>query len=53
VDPILRHWADHPPEDFPNSDAGTMGPAAADELLERAGRRWHAAAVNPQVSAGV
>lgn len=40
VDPLLRHWEEHPPRDFPNYAAGSMGPAAADELLERAGRRW-------------
>jgi glucose-6-phosphate 1-dehydrogenase len=40
VDPLLRQWAEQPPRDFPNYAAGTMGPVAADELLERAGRRW-------------
>lgn len=44
VDPLLRQWEEHPPRDFPNYAAGTMGPAAADELLERAGRRWRSAA---------
>jgi glucose-6-phosphate 1-dehydrogenase len=53
VDPLLRHWAEHPPSDFPNYDAGSMGPAAADELLERAGRRWHTTAVNREASARV
>ena len=40
VDPIIDSWADSPPPDFPNYDAGTWGPAAADELLARDGRRW-------------
>jgi glucose-6-phosphate 1-dehydrogenase len=40
VDPLLRYWQEHPAPDFPNYAAGSMGPAAADELLERAGRRW-------------
>ncbi|HXF81727.1 MAG TPA: glucose-6-phosphate dehydrogenase [bacterium] len=43
VDPLLRQWAEHPPRDFPNYAAGSMGPTAADELLERAGRRWRGA----------
>ena len=40
VDPIIEAWADAPPPDFPNYDAGTWGPDAADELLARDGRRW-------------
>ena len=40
VDPIIDAWADAPPPDFPNYDAGTWGPPAADELLARDGRRW-------------
>jgi glucose-6-phosphate 1-dehydrogenase len=40
VDPIIDTWASSPPPDFPNYDAGTWGPVAADELLGREGRRW-------------
>jgi glucose-6-phosphate 1-dehydrogenase len=40
VDPIINAWADGPPPDFPNYDAGTWGPEAADELLAHDGRRW-------------
>jgi glucose-6-phosphate 1-dehydrogenase len=40
VDPIVEHWASHPPADFPNYAAGSSGPAAADRLIERDGRRW-------------
>ena len=40
VDPIVEAWANSPPPDFPNYDAGTWGPEAADELLAREGRRW-------------
>jgi len=40
VDPIVDAWADAPQPDFPNYDAGSWGPAAADELLAREGRRW-------------
>ncbi len=41
VDPLLEAWAAAPPADFPNYAAGSWGPKAADELLERDGRRWH------------
>jgi glucose-6-phosphate 1-dehydrogenase len=40
VDPIIGAWAEAPPPDFPNYDAGTWGPEAADQLLARDGRRW-------------
>jgi glucose-6-phosphate 1-dehydrogenase len=40
VDPIVAHWADSEPPAFPNYEAGSWGPAAADELIERDGRRW-------------
>ena len=40
VDPIITAWADAPPPEFPNYDAGTWGPTAADELPIRDGRRW-------------
>jgi glucose-6-phosphate 1-dehydrogenase len=39
VDPIINAWAEGPP-DFPNYDAGTWGPTAADDLPVRDGRRW-------------
>jgi len=37
--PLLDAWAANPP-DFPNYAAGTWGPRAAYDLLERDGRRW-------------
>ena len=40
VTPIIDAWADGPPPDFPNYEAGTWGPAEADALMERDGRRW-------------
>ena len=40
VTPIIDGWLDGPAPDFPNYAAGTWGPAAADQLIERAGRRW-------------
>jgi glucose-6-phosphate 1-dehydrogenase len=38
--PIQQGWAAGPPPPFPNYEAGTWGPADADLLLEREGRRW-------------
>ena len=40
VDPIVERWAAEPPAAFPNYPAGSSGPAAADRLIERDGRRW-------------
>ncbi len=40
VDPIIDAWADTEAPDFPNYDAGTWGPDAADDLPARDGRRW-------------
>jgi glucose-6-phosphate 1-dehydrogenase len=38
--PILDAWAAEEPEDFPNYPAGSWGPKAAFDLIERDGRRW-------------
>ncbi|HEX4155757.1 MAG TPA: glucose-6-phosphate dehydrogenase [Acidobacteriaceae bacterium] len=38
--PILEAWKANPPQDFPNYDAGSWGPKAADELMARDGRQW-------------
>ena len=40
VDPIIDMWASSPPPEFPNYDAGTWGPAEADEMIARDGKRW-------------
>jgi glucose-6-phosphate 1-dehydrogenase len=40
VTPILTGWAAMPQPHFPDYAAGTWGPEAADELMERDGRRW-------------
>ncbi|HKV42414.1 MAG TPA: glucose-6-phosphate dehydrogenase [Blastocatellia bacterium] len=40
MQPIMDVWASKKPEDFPNYEAGSWGPDAADKLLERDGRRW-------------
>jgi glucose-6-phosphate 1-dehydrogenase len=43
VQPVLDAWRDGPPpSDFPNYTAGSWGPKAADDLLERDGRHWRA-----------
>lgn len=39
--PILDHWADTPPEDFPNYTRGGWGPKGAATLIAKDGRRWH------------
>ena len=38
--PILDAWSAAPPADFPNYTAGSWGPWAAHDLIERDGRRW-------------
>jgi glucose-6-phosphate 1-dehydrogenase len=40
VDPVISCWESQPPKDFPNYAAGTWGPAEANQLPERDGRRW-------------
>ena len=40
ADPILDVWGTLVPRDFPNHAAGAWGPAAADQLIEKDGRRW-------------
>jgi glucose-6-phosphate 1-dehydrogenase len=40
VEPIHDAWVAGAAPAFPDYAAGTWGPAAADELLERDGRRW-------------
>jgi glucose-6-phosphate 1-dehydrogenase len=41
VAPIQNVWGALEPRDFPNYAAGEWGPAEADELLAKDGRRWH------------
>jgi glucose-6-phosphate 1-dehydrogenase len=38
--PVLETWEKTPPSEFPNYDAGTFGPEAADKFLEKDLRRW-------------
>jgi glucose-6-phosphate 1-dehydrogenase len=40
VTPILQAWEQVPPLRLPLYEPGSAGPAAADELLARDGRRW-------------
>jgi glucose-6-phosphate 1-dehydrogenase len=40
VTPIDTAWASMPAPHFPDYAAGTWGPEAADDLMERDGRRW-------------
>ncbi len=41
VQPVLDYWAAEKPK-FPNYDAGSQGPAEADDLLKHDGRAWRA-----------
>ncbi len=38
--PILDVWQSLPARDVPNYPAGSLGPTAADELIQRDGRKW-------------
>ncbi len=40
ITPIEEAWSKQPPPALPNYDAGSDGPAAADDLLARNGHRW-------------
>jgi glucose-6-phosphate 1-dehydrogenase len=46
IDPILDVWEAAPPVDFPNYNAGTWGPEAAETLVARDGRSWVPALLN-------
>jgi glucose-6-phosphate 1-dehydrogenase len=40
ITPLHAAWATGPTQPFPNYEAGTWGPAAADALMARDGRAW-------------
>ncbi|SIE37630.1 Glucose-6-phosphate 1-dehydrogenase [Mycobacteroides abscessus subsp. abscessus] len=40
VDKISEVWENHKAENFPNYEAGTMGPEEADQLLAKEGFSW-------------
>jgi glucose-6-phosphate 1-dehydrogenase len=39
--PALAAWGERPAPEFPNYEAGSWGPAAADALIARDGGTWH------------
>ncbi len=39
--PLLESWAKNAPQDFPNYESGTWGPASADALLATDKHSWH------------
>jgi glucose-6-phosphate 1-dehydrogenase len=47
VQPILDAWQETPSQNLPNYEAGSAGPAEADALLARDGRRWRSIAPRP------
>lgn len=52
VDPIVGAWTAESAEDFPNYQAGSAGPAAADDLLVRDGRAWRSLEPVPKSGSG-
>ena len=40
MDPIIQVWNLSKPKNFSNYEAGSWGPAEADEFVQRDGRRW-------------
>ena len=40
ADPIIERWEGLPPGDFPNYEAGSWGPEAADRLVMEDGHSW-------------
>lgn len=38
--PLLNQWASMKEKDFPNYDAGSWGPTAADEMIAKYGTKW-------------
>jgi|688.fasta_scaffold01500_16 glucose-6-phosphate 1-dehydrogenase len=38
--PVLNHWKEKKPTDFPNYAAGSWGPTAADRMIAADGRAW-------------
>ncbi|OQM45039.1 glucose-6-phosphate dehydrogenase [Anoxybacillus sp. UARK-01] len=48
IDPIAEVWTNTKAADFPNYEAGSMGPKAADELLQKDGFHWWSIHYNGQ-----
>ncbi len=40
IEPLLEHWDNQKPGDFPNYKAGSWGPKAADDLIGSTGHAW-------------
>ena len=40
IDPILEHFEQNPPRDFPNYEPGSCGPAACDEWMRKDRHAW-------------
>jgi len=40
LNPIINHWKEKPPSQFPNYSAGSWGPEEANRLIEQEGRNW-------------
>ncbi len=38
--PVLQRWQEVRPHDFPNYPAGTWGPQAAEQLMQKSARHW-------------
>lgn len=41
IDPIVKRWEERPWHKVPNYEAGSWGPPAAADLIERDGRHWY------------
>jgi hypothetical protein len=48
VDPIVERWASERPATVANYAAGSSGPAEADHMMRRDGRRWRACELGGQ-----
>lgn len=40
IQPILQHWENTSPKDFPNYASGSWGPQASDKLIASTGHAW-------------
>ncbi len=40
ITPIIEYWKKNPTKDFPNYAAGSWGPKAADDIIEKDNRKW-------------
>jgi glucose-6-phosphate 1-dehydrogenase len=41
ITPIINFWESSEPTDFPNYDAGSMGPESGEVIIAQDGRVWH------------